>query len=439
MRKVSDSKSAFLVIMVVVAGLLFSTGAPLGDAATKQRGNAASSRNSQVPEQKDLPPQGLQISPSSYDFSKNPALLERIVEGPHGYFRFINQMFAEAVCTRLEDDVKLLSIVNLHNDAHLEQYAITDRGRGITDFDAATTGPAFLDLVRFGVSIHLACRANGWEEQAAEMVDTFLSGYRTGLKDPDLTIPPPELVTRIRSHFTKDRTRTLVAAEKLMEPLEISPQEFEEIKKQYGEQMAAQFPKLPQHFFMIKKAGQFKLGIGSALDEKYLLRVEGSTKSPEDDLILEIKEVRALRGISCIQQKEADPARIMLGQARISYKPYRYVGYAEFLRRKGYSRGKMFWIHAWDDNYQELSIRKSFQSPEDMKAIAYDVGFQLGRGHPKYIYEPYDSEARRKLLIILDEFREDLGRMMLDLTEQTITAWRKFRAEVMKQKSHNRE
>ena len=76
---------------------------------------------------------------------------------------------------------------------------------------------------------------------------------------------------------------------------------------------------------------------------------------------------------------------------------------------------------------------------EDMKAIAYDVGFQLGRGHPKYLYEPYDVEARRKLLILLDEFREDLGRTMLDLTEQTITAWRKFRAEVMKQKSHNRE
>ena len=36
-------------------------------------------------------------------------------------------------------------------------------------------------------------------------------------------------------------------------------------------------------------------------------------------------------------------------------------------------------------------------------------------------------------------YREDLGRMMLDLTEQTITAWREFRAEVIKQESHNSE
>jgi hypothetical protein len=198
--------------------------------------------------------------------------------------------------------------------------------------------------------------------------------------------------------------------------------------------MAAQFPELPPHFFMIKKAGQFKLGIGSALDEKYLLRVEGSTKSPQDDLILEIKEVRDLHGISCIQRKEARPGRIILAQARISYQPYRYVGFAEINRRKGYSREKIFWIYAWDDNYQELSIRNSFQSPEDIKAIAYDVGFQLGRGHPKYLYEPYDSEARRQGLLLLDEFREDLDRIIFDLTQQTITAWQQFRKELKTRK-----
>ena len=40
--------------------------------------------------------------------------------------------------------------VTLHGDPHLEQYAVTDAGRGLTDFDDASKGPAILDLVRFG-------------------------------------------------------------------------------------------------------------------------------------------------------------------------------------------------------------------------------------------------------------------------------------------------
>jgi hypothetical protein len=38
---------------------------------------------------------------------------------------------------------------------------------------------------------------------------------------------------------------------------------------------------MPADFFSIKKAGRLKLGIGSALNEKYLLRIEGwSTAGP---------------------------------------------------------------------------------------------------------------------------------------------------------------
>ena len=57
------------------------------------------------------------------------------------------------------------------------------------------------------------------------------------------------------------------------EPLE----NFELAFKQYVDQMAVKHPALPPHFFDIKKAGRLKIGIGSALDEKYLLEVEGAT------------------------------------------------------------------------------------------------------------------------------------------------------------------
>ena len=35
----------------------------------------------------------LYIAPAERDFSENPSLLERILSGPHGYYRFINIPF----------------------------------------------------------------------------------------------------------------------------------------------------------------------------------------------------------------------------------------------------------------------------------------------------------------------------------------------------------
>ena len=106
------------------------------------------------------------VSPESSDFSNNPDLLDRIVHSPQGYFRFINIPFSEEICHRLGDEIHGTPTFNLHGDAHVEQYAVTDLGRGLTDFDDSSKGPAVLDLIRIGVSLHLASEANSWQEQA---------------------------------------------------------------------------------------------------------------------------------------------------------------------------------------------------------------------------------------------------------------------------------
>ncbi len=93
----------------------------------------------------------LRVPVSSYDFRQNPELLERIVASPYGYFRFINQRFAQSLCVRFAEDLTSMPKVNLHGDAHVGQYSVTESGRGLTDFDDASIGPAILDLIRFGV------------------------------------------------------------------------------------------------------------------------------------------------------------------------------------------------------------------------------------------------------------------------------------------------
>ena len=154
-----------LILWAVVLALLFHPDVSLADGAKIHSKKAEPSSSTPAPRNNLQQP--LTISPDSDELSQNPKLLERILEGPHGYFRFINTTFAEAVCIRFQKNLSGIPNVNLHGDAHLENYAITELGRGLTDFDDATIGPMVLDLVRFGVSIHLACRANGWEDKVA--------------------------------------------------------------------------------------------------------------------------------------------------------------------------------------------------------------------------------------------------------------------------------
>ena len=363
-----------LTICAVILTLLFHPGVCSADGSTSHsRKTEPSSRASTPPPKKNLQ-QNLIISPDPNELSQNPKLLERIRQGPYGYFRYINTIFAEAVCVRFQEHLGGIPNVNLHGDAHLENYAITELGRGLTDFDDATIGPMVLDLVRFGVSIHLACRANGWEDKAEPLVKSFLSSYGTALRDPELTTPAPELVARIRARFTTDRERSLAAKQELMKPLGAPLENFEAPFKQYLDQMAVQDPVLPPYFFDIKKAGRLIMGIGSALDEKYLLEVEGATKAHQDNLILEVKEVRDLHGISCIPLSKATPMRPIVMQARLAYKPYRYTGFIVIARSAGYKTDKTFWVHEWYDNYHELSNRTSFQTPKDLHDIDDDVG-----------------------------------------------------------------
>ena len=424
-----------LLFCAVILALLFPPDTFSADGSTSHSRKTGLSSNPSTPVAKSNTQQSLIISPDADEFSQNPKLLKRILRGPHGYFRFINEIFAEEVCVRFRDDLGWIPNVSLQGDAHLENYAITERGRGLTDFDAATMGPVVLDLVRFGVSIHLASRANGWEEEAKPIVHSFFSGYRAALEDPGLTVSPPELVSRIRARFTTDRAQTLAAQETLMQPLEVSRENFKRGTEQYLEQMAEQHPELPPVFFEIENAGRLKIGIGSALDEKYLFEVEGPTKARNDNVILEMKEVRDLHEISCILGSEANPERPILMQARLAYQPYRYAGFIIFALSKGDERDKTFWVHEWADHYHELSIRTSFQTVADLHDIAYDAGVQLGLGHPKSIADSYSDHLRGRLLITVAELQERLDRTISDLTQQTIAAWKQFRVEATTRKA----
>ena len=357
-----------------------------------------------------------------FDFASNPKLLDRVLMSPHGYFRFINAPFSQAVCDRFRGASRGLPLVNLHGDAHLEQYAVTNIGRGLTDFDDSSRGPAILDLLRFGVSLHLGMTEHMPDLSCRTVFERFLDGYRAALEKPEQKSAEPKYVTGIRKAFSSDRESYFEWIDTLMHA--VAPVLEDELKRSlqpYIKAMRVKHPELAKGFFRVKALGALKIGIGSALDEKYLVRIEGSTKDPLDDAVLEIKEVRTLTGINCIENTLAtDPFRILLANSRIAYRPYAYLGYIDY-------RGKKFWIHSWVDNYREIKLKELVGRPEDLMELAYDVGVQLGRGHPKIAGE-FEFQLRQAQLKFLNDYEPELHRALEVFGRATIEAWLRFKA-----------
>ncbi len=198
------------------------------------------------------------------------------------------------------------------------------------------------------------------------------------------------------------------------------PAPVQQLIEPFAEAMHEQNPDLPPTYFVVKKAGRHRLGVGSALDEKYLLRVEGPTTIPEDDVLVEVKEIRDLSAIECIERQEGDHVPILAAQSRIAYQPYQFTGFLHLDDRS-------FWLHTWVDHYYEISV-DDLRSPDELTEIVFDVGVQLGRGHPKDIASD-ESQLRSAQLESLDGAEAHLKQTIDELAEETVRAWEKFHAE----------
>ena len=292
-------------------------------------------------------------------------------------------------------------------------------GRGLTDFDDASTGPAVLDLVRFGVSLELGARAHGWETSFDAAFGEFLRGYQAGLGQPDLSVPEPAAAERLRATFVESRQGFLGWATGLILPM--SGQEAAELRAAvavYTEGMRQHLGNVPDDFLEIQKAGPFRLGTGSALDEKYLLRVRGASDDPLDDVILEAKEIRSLAGVPCVTAgPKADPFRFLAGPIRVPYRPY--LGTFSM-------NGKSFWVHAWIGNYKELELGETLESPDELLEIAFESGVQLARAHVEGLAATPDPDLAGEQIELVRAMAPEIKATVHGLTAATILAWKKF-------------
>jgi hypothetical protein len=347
--------------------------------------------------------------------------LERVRARPLGYFRLINAAFANEVCRRFGEDLDAMRAVNLHGDAHLEQYAITDTGRGLTDFDDAASGPAFLDLARFSTSLALACQERGWEASTDAIIARFLDGYRAALGDPTKVAPEPRIVARIRGGLHYDPQAYFSWLASIAQP--VTPDVRAQVAlslEPYVAGVVEAHTGIGADYFAIEDVGTARIGIGSSGKSKYVVRVVGATPSPDDDDVLELKELSDVSNIGCLSRTAAfDPMRLIVAQARIAYEPYRFVGYVSL-------GGKYYWVHAWAKSYKEL-MPADVADVDELGEVAFDVGVQLGLGHPRYIAAPFDAELRKTAIAFLDAKGPAIVSFAKSSAAEVTAAWQRYR------------
>jgi len=361
---------------------------------------------------------GLAVDPADPRLAARPELKARIAGSAHGYFRFVNTAFALEACAAFADIVDEFPDVNLHGDAHVEQYTVTNLGQGLSDFDDCTQGKPIIDLVRFGTSLVLAARERGWDDEERAILAKFLKGYEGALKNPNRLDTRPDLGWEIRKGFGWDHAAALRRAHELIDAAPLPAQSFADAVADFAGLVRFGREDLPPHFFDVKRVGGLRMGVGSALDEKYLIILEEKTESDEDDLIVEAKQIRDLSGNPCLRT-DVMASRIYDGETLIAYEPFRYSAVVP--------RGdKHFWIHDWTDDYQEASIADVLRTVEDLKDIAYDAGVQLGRAHPRRPDRSPDKDRQRATRNAVRKHSARIRVAIFRLAEETEAAWRTF-------------
>ncbi len=355
------------------------------------------------------------------------AAAARVEADPYVLFRAVNKPWARHVCQAFSDEMGNVPQVYLHGDAHLEQYSFTDREYGLDDFDDSARGPSVIDLVRFVGSLELAAQRRGWGADLNTAIDRFFRGYRTALADETFLPPMPSVVARLRPEVKRDPETFLEWADSLMRP--VPPDAL--ARASQGLALFAQFiattrPDLSPEQFTLKKIGRLEMGVGSLLTPKYLARVEGPTPDPNDDVILEAKELSDLSGISCLDiPREGEVARVILGSEQVGRLHHSVLSVVPSTGLDGATSVRPWWIRAWNATYGELQL-DDIRTPAELAEIAEDVGAQLGATNVRSRVPEFERAMRQRELEAVTRLEPRIRALAHDMSAQLAEAWGKI-------------
>jgi uncharacterized protein DUF2252 len=360
-----------------------------------------------------------------------PDFIDRLRADPFNYFRFINHEWTARVCEIFDADLPRQPIVQLHGDAHVEQYALTTEAWGLDDFDDSTRGPALVDIARFLGSIELAARQRGWTRDRDRLFDSFFAGYRRGLADVSYKPAEPDIVRWMRDRYPPPtREAFLQSAETKMSPTpEASMAGLRAAMAVFARVVEEERPELPPEYFQVVRAGWLEMGIGSAVTRKILIRVRGPTDDPEDDEVLEAKTLRSLEGLGCLEVPTIRPTfRVIVGSKQVGRLRHNIlaagpeVDIAEMAAGGQHLRN--WWIRSWEPSYHEITL-DDLRSVDDLSAIVYDSAVQLSAGSIQRGAAP-EAKLRSESLAALAVLEPRLRKSADTLVTEMMQGWREL-------------
>jgi hypothetical protein len=362
-----------------------------------------------------------------------PDLLDRIRATPYNYFRFINHEWTARVCEVFASEASHQPAVQLHGDAHVEQYALTTDAWGLDDFDDSTRGPALVDIVRFLGSIDLAAQQRGWSRERDRLVDRFFAGYRRGLSNPLDRPSQPGIVQRLQSQSPPMSNQAFLAS---VEPItsqmdETSTRGVIAAMKEFAKIVERERPGFPADYFEVVRAGWLRTGVGSASSRKVLMRVQGASSDPADDVMLEAKAVRALDGLDCLEVPQVQPTfRIVAGSHQLGRLKHEILAAGPEMSIPEMSiQGehlRNWWIHSWEPSYREIALDQ-LRTVDDLSDIVYDSGVQLGAGSVYRLEGGVDTDLRNQSLSSMASLEPRLRKEAQRLVQELLNGWNEFR------------
>ena len=365
----------------------------------------------------------------------SPELLERLHADELAYFRFVNRAWTARVCEQLASVLPDVPIVQLHGDAHVEQYAVTNQAWGLDDFDDSARGPSLIDVVRFlGSVISSRGAAAG---RATSTICSTASSTDTGAasKPQARSHRNQSSVRRLRAAPARNRAAHLAWGEQRMEPLP------DDVKANAVAGLALfarlahkERPELAPGYFSIRRIGWLHIGVGSAATNKMLVRVEGRSSDPDDDVLLEAKEPSRLDGLGCLQLPASTEAlRVIDGSKQLGRIRHDILGVVPEHERKWGVR--KWWIRSWEPSYREVRV-DDLDSVKDLSALVYDSAFQLGAGRVYGASPDKAASLRQTELAAVGRLEGRLRRSVRDLIGELLAAWQAFRDSIRLERRH---
>jgi hypothetical protein len=360
-----------------------------------------------------------------------PELIERLRADPYDYFRFVNRSWIARACDDFSSDLEGLPVVRLHGDAHVEQFALTQDAWGLDDFDDSARGPAVVDIVRFLGSIDLVTRRRAWEKDRSTLFDRFVEGYKRGLTDPHYLPPAPDIVGRLRAQAPATRAALLAWGESKMQPLgDTSMKAVVAGIEAVARVVLRERPDLTPEYFRVVRAGSVKIGVGSAVIPKIMVRVRGPSDDPADDELLESKKIGDLSGLRCLKTPTVQPTlRIIDGSKQLGRLKHNIMAAGpELIIPEVMATGERlqdWWIRSMDPSYREVRLTE-LQSVRDLAAISYDAGVQLGSGRLQDKTVPLSGYDRQRLSAVVAKLEKRYRQEASKLVDDLLRGWREL-------------